>query len=473
MSTAFALAPPANKGLATLNRALFKKAINLVAIRVPAAACSRAMKELPEGSVLDYPRLRGIVEDPAEKQNGGKKKSTSRLVLLHPAIAGAPDRLAPIIYKFVQKEGGEITNYELNLDYDYWTADQVLRSILPDEIDIPGSFETVGHIAHLNLRDQYLPYKHIIGQVLLDKNSNLRTIVNKTGNIDHTFRFFQMELLGGEDNMMAEVNESNCKFRFDFSRVYWNSRLQREHERIVSSFKREQLVCDVFGGVGPYAVPAAKNKNCLVFANDLNPASYEFLRENIRLNKVEHLVKPFNMDGREFIRNSIKELNAPNALDELRSKVPAPKKPRTPKSSKTQSTTDTEPPSTPTPTITPVAHNLGPLESTTGFRWFDHYVMNLPGTAIEFLDAFWCLFKGQEEHVPADKLPLIHCHCFSREEDATKDVVERVEAVMGARIGDNLIKVHNVRNVAPNKDMLCISFRLPAEVAFASQPPVR
>lgn len=44
---------------------------------------------------------------------------------------------------------------------------------------MPTSFESVGHIAHLNLKDELLPYKHIIGQVILDKNSSIRTVVNK------------------------------------------------------------------------------------------------------------------------------------------------------------------------------------------------------------------------------------------------------------------------------------------------------
>jgi tRNA G37 N-methylase Trm5 len=44
---------------------------------------------------------------------------------------------------------------------------------------VPSSFETVGHIAHLNLRDELLPYKHLVGQVLLDKNPNIQTVVNK------------------------------------------------------------------------------------------------------------------------------------------------------------------------------------------------------------------------------------------------------------------------------------------------------
>ena len=34
-------------------------------------------------------------------------------------------------------------------------------------LEIPGSFETVGHIAHLNLRDEQLEHRYLIGRVLL------------------------------------------------------------------------------------------------------------------------------------------------------------------------------------------------------------------------------------------------------------------------------------------------------------------
>jgi tRNA (guanine37-N1)-methyltransferase len=50
-------------------------------------------------------------------------------------------------------------------------------------------------------------------------------------------------------------------------------------------FKLEDVVADVFAGVGPFSVPAAK-KGCAVLANDLNPDSYEYLQLNIRQNKV-------------------------------------------------------------------------------------------------------------------------------------------------------------------------------------------
>lgn len=90
---------------------------------------------------------------------------------------------------------------------DSSATDEVLRAILPEDIidEAPSSFTTVGHIAHMNLKDDYLPYKHLIGQVIMDKNPNLRTVVNKMDSIDTTFRFFKMELLAGEDDMIAEV----------------------------------------------------------------------------------------------------------------------------------------------------------------------------------------------------------------------------------------------------------------------------
>lgn len=42
---------------------------------------------------------------------------------------------------------------------------QVLEELLPKGMIIPSAYETVGHIAHLNLRDEHLQYKHLIAKV--------------------------------------------------------------------------------------------------------------------------------------------------------------------------------------------------------------------------------------------------------------------------------------------------------------------
>ncbi|OUM67506.1 hypothetical protein PIROE2DRAFT_39963 [Piromyces sp. E2] len=317
----------------------------------------------------------------------------------------------------------EIKNYTFIVDYEYWSTDDILRSIIPEEYQIPGSFETVGHIAHLNLREEYLPYKKIIGEIILDKNKHIKTVVNKTGKIDNTFRFFEMELLAGIWDMNAELKESNCTFQFDFSKVYWNSRLQGEHERLVKKFKKNEFICDVMAGVGPFALPAAKNKGSIVFANDLNPKSYEYLKKNVENNKLVNKVFSYNLDGRDFIKNSLSYLNDKS----IQKKV---------------------------------------IEQLL----FQHYVMNLPAIAIEFLDAFRGIFKEYKDKIKFEQFPTIHCHCFSNAEDRHAEIKNRVEAALGHSLDEKYIKeIYFVRSVAPNKDMYCISFVLPPEVAFMDE----
>ena len=59
----------------------------------------------------------------------------------------------------------------------------------------------------------------------------------------------------------------------------------------------------MFCGVGPLAVKAAvKIPKLKVLANDLNPIAFEYLEKNIRLNKLQGRVRPFNMDAREYLR---------------------------------------------------------------------------------------------------------------------------------------------------------------------------
>ena len=53
------------------------------------------------------------------------------------------------------------------------------QKLLPEGSEVPSSFESIGHIAHLNIRDDLLPYKGVIGQVIMEKNPHITTVVNK------------------------------------------------------------------------------------------------------------------------------------------------------------------------------------------------------------------------------------------------------------------------------------------------------
>jgi len=66
----------------------------------------------------------------------------------------------------VASDGGVTIDHQLTLEYHHWSMPHILNAVLPvDTREIPSSFETVGHIAHLNLPSELAEYKHLIGRL--------------------------------------------------------------------------------------------------------------------------------------------------------------------------------------------------------------------------------------------------------------------------------------------------------------------
>ena len=413
-------------------------------VAAPQAKCNVVMKAL-RSVALDLPRQRCIMPDPHD--------SDTRLFLLRESVK---DRELPTVTPEQRETAGlsELawTTHELRLEYDYFNADEILRQILPEGCEVPGSFETVGHIAHLNLRDELREFRHVIGRVLLDKNPRLRTVVNKIGTIESEFRVPTWELLAGDTSLETEVRQHGVTFKVDFGEVYWNSRLEAEHKRVIDSIKPGEILCDVMAGIGPFAVPAAKAGR-RVYASDLNPQCTRYLRLNARANKVKNLVKCYNLDARAFIRALLRPGPGPKDVDD------EPSKP-----SKIPPKLDDKGKPVPRP---PVRWAAAGADEDDGEppagATFDHVMMNLPASAIEFLDAFKGAF---DRGVWGDRaLPTVHCYTFKKAAETFDDVVRRGEGYFGGKIVDP--KIREVRDVAPNKIMLCLSFAVTPEVAFA------
>ncbi|ORM42272.1 tRNA (guanine(37)-N1)-methyltransferase [Babesia sp. Xinjiang] len=282
--------------------------------------------------------------------------------------------------------------------YEDLSLDECLR-LLGDSHGVMVSFETVGHIAHLNLPSERLWAKHIIAKILLDKHKHIRTVVNKVKEVDNEFRTMELELLGGSDDFVAVQHENGYTFKIDFRKVYWNSRLIRERERISETFNMGDVVVDMFAGVGPFAVYAA-GKGCLVFANDLNPVGTRYIEINANLNKIANMVFPYNLDARDFVKNFANYGIMDKAATAFRD------------------------------------HVLKPENKV-------HFVMNLPKDAIEFLDVLVGLAKGVSS--ANVRTCMVHCYCFSDAEDVEADIDERMAKVLKEHIGEKKIINGRVR----------------------------
>ncbi|VDN96429.1 unnamed protein product [Rodentolepis nana] len=350
--------------------------------------------------------------------------------------------------------------FRLSIDYENITFERAIKTVLPPDMDSVTSFSLVGHVAHFNLKPAALPYRKLIGQIVIDKLPHVRTVVNKAAKIDTEFRTFAVDLMAGEENYLTEVKENGVTFHLDFSKVYWNSRLGTEHTRIVDEIKgvaklsetKPVVVYDVFAGVGPFSLPLARSDACEVLANDLNPVSFHFLKENVRKNSsrkhplTEDKIQCFNLDGREFIKQVV------------------------------------------------LPHFETALQSDVS-RFF--MLMNLPGLAIEFLDVFrdFCLENGTSRPIHT------RCYCFIRHtleggtskalkhQEADTLARERVCGALGIDPASILLdnsqctsslpcgihltswNVRFVRNTAPLKDMYCLEFDLQLPCDRGSKRP--
>ncbi|KAK5117674.1 hypothetical protein LTR62_005097 [Meristemomyces frigidus] len=461
---------PIHRGMRTLDRSVFRKTVPLKAARVfDNKNIFKVRTELERSKdSLQQERLGSVHSDPdLELAKAGRK-----CILLRPEVK-AP-KASPTqhsndhtngdsevwphsstVEELVKQKLIAIIPFDLNLEYNYWTYHDIISSILPEDEqgEIPSGFSQVGHVAHLNLRDEYLKYKNLIAEILIDKNPGVATVINKIDDVgeENEFRTFRYELLAGPDDLNVTISEENCVFKFDYSKVYWNSRLNTEHRRLVNLFNGGDVVCDVMAGIGPFAVPAGK-KGVFVWANDLNPDSFTSLRDAVTRNKVGEYVQPFNEDGREFIRTATAELAKTAHSVKIRSKISKKDSPVKPDIAQT-----VEQPNT-----------------------FQHFVLNLPASALTFLPSFIGLYpESVRQHLPSDfELPIVHVYCFSTKSDDNveegikicEEISQQLDYAMHpGKIREGGVEIFDVRDVAPKKRMFCASFRLPKDVAFRSR----
>jgi tRNA (guanine37-N1)-methyltransferase len=91
----------------------------------------------------------------------------------------------------------------------------------------------------------------------------------------------------------------------DLSKAYFSPRLSYEHNRVASLVKDGETVIDMFAGVGPFSILIAKTHNVKVYAIDVNPHAVEFLKKNIRLNRVEDKVHPILGDAKQVVEEKL------------------------------------------------------------------------------------------------------------------------------------------------------------------------
>jgi len=188
------------------------------------------------------------------------------------------------------------------------TSVELLQDKLPPHLlaSLPRAIDFVGDIAIVEIPPELYAYENIIGEAVLKAHENVRTVLAKAGAVGGTYRLREFAVIAGEPKTETIHKEYGCQYHIDLAKVYFSPRLSYEHNRVTSLVGEDETVVDLFAGVGAFAILIAEtHENVKVYAMDLNPNAIEFLKRNIRLNRVEGKVYAILGDAKQVVEERL------------------------------------------------------------------------------------------------------------------------------------------------------------------------
>ena len=243
-------------------------------------------------------------------------------------------------------------------------------------------------VGDIAIIDQYESDAQQVADAMI-RNKKIKTVVQAAGAVTGEYRTREFTFLAGEKRTETQYRENGCSYLLDVAKVYFTPRLATERMRIAEQVKNGDKVVDMFAGVGPFSVLIAKKyPGAHVIAIDKNPDAIKYLRENVRLNKVKNV-----------------EIREGDAMDEIR-----------------------------------------------GISDADHVIMNLPHSALDFLDAAFGVIK---------KGGVIHLYAIAHEDDLFDGLWRKIEeSACRAGVSVNSLNRRIVRPYAPYQYNVCIDFHV-------------
>ena len=186
---------------------------------------------------------------------------------------------------------------------------KALENILSDEDakDLVSAFDQIGDIIIVRIPDSLISKKKIIGKTLLEQVKTAKSVFHQSSPVEGDFRTRNLELIEGDEKTETEYKENGCRFIVDVEKAFFSPRLSTERERISNLVNDNDVIINMFGGVGMFSLLAAKKKSCTVYNIDINPVASKLCEENIKLNKLKGNVISLNGDATEIIKKQLQD----------------------------------------------------------------------------------------------------------------------------------------------------------------------
>lgn len=179
---------------------------------------------------------------------------------------------------------------------------EVPRSQLPSRARI------IDEIALIRISEEVEPWVNEIGRLTLQYYPRVRAVYRWIG-VEGVERRPIIQHIAGESIRIVEHKEYGWRLRLDVERLMLCLGNSYERLRLARIISSDEIIIDMFAGVGQFTIPmAVTRKPRRIYAIEINPEAYKYLKDNIILNNVQDIVEPILGDCKLIVGERIREV---------------------------------------------------------------------------------------------------------------------------------------------------------------------
>jgi len=154
---------------------------------------------------------------------------------------------------------------------------------------LPSSYQIIGNVLLIKLPKLAAKQKQKIAQAILQMLPYVKTVC-EIKEIKGELREPVVTVLAGT-NTQTVHRENDVLYKMDVSKVMFSKGNLSERKRLLDKIKEGETVIDMFAGIGYFSLPIAKfTKAKEVISIEKNATAYNFLTDNIALNKLGNII---------------------------------------------------------------------------------------------------------------------------------------------------------------------------------------
>jgi len=136
------------------------------------------------------------------------------------------------------------------------TSRKELRLEIPD--NTVASYDVIGDIAVLRVPAGHAIHTRCLAQAVIRAHRCVKAVFRQVGAVDGEFRLRGLEWVLGEKRTVTVHREFGCLFKVDLEKCYFSPRLSFERFRVASLIQPNEVVVNMFAGVGCFSLLMAK-----------------------------------------------------------------------------------------------------------------------------------------------------------------------------------------------------------------------